>query len=92
MVDIEKVIRMVDFSRYTDLKVRLAERLFSKKGMTGAVPAFSIRITDEEAAYVSAAQGNLGNDSSRKEEKPFPNPEGGNPLFGPDPKGGNPLF
>ena len=79
MVDLEEMFRNVDFSRYTDLKPRLGERLFSKKGMTGAVPAFSFQLTDDQASYVNAAQGSLGKDSTRKEDKPFP--DGANPLF-----------
>ena len=55
MTNLEEALRQTDFSKYTDLKQRLAGKLFSKEASRKVLP-FS-RITDEDAAYVNAAQG-----------------------------------
>jgi len=51
----EHTLYQTDFSKYTDLKSRLAGRLFGEKKEASRF-TFS-HVSDEEAEYVNAAQG-----------------------------------
>lgn len=53
MRKLEQILQQTDFSRDTDLKERLAKRLFSSKVVQGPFT----RISDEDAELVTAAQG-----------------------------------
>ena len=55
MENFEKAFYNTDFSKNTDLKARLAEKLFSSR-KSSKVISFT-RISDEDAAFVNAAQG-----------------------------------
>lgn len=55
MDNFEKAFYNTDFSKHTDLKARLADKLFGSK-KSSKVVSFT-RIADEDAAFVNAAQG-----------------------------------
>ena len=57
MEDFEEKLRGSDFSRYTDLKPRLAKRLFGSSDTSGKVSSSYISVSDDEAEYVTAAAG-----------------------------------
>ena len=59
MTNLEKALSKTDFSRNTDLKARLAGKLFGQQSSsTSKVIAFPFsRISDDEAELVNAAQG-----------------------------------
>ena len=59
MTNLEKALSKTDFSRNTDLKARLASRLFGQQTSSSSkVIAFPFsRISDDEAELVNAAQG-----------------------------------
>ena len=53
MDNFEKAFYNTDFSKHTDLKARLADKLFGSK-KSSKVISFT-RIADEDAAFVNAA-------------------------------------
>ena len=53
----ERTLYQTDFSKYTDLKSRLAARLFSQKNEEKTSRFGFSHISDEQAEYVNAAQG-----------------------------------
>ena len=55
MEDIEKRLKKVDFSKYTDFKTILAERLFQQKDSAGKTGP--MQLSDEDAEFISAARG-----------------------------------
>ena len=57
MRDLETMFRQTDYSQYTDLKERLASRLFGKKTSSKVISFPFQRISDEEAELVAAARG-----------------------------------
>ncbi|GEM_PF-5552731 len=56
MKDFEKALSQVDFSAGSDLKSRLAEKLFSQKTTLQSRSPFAVMLTDDEAELVAAAQ------------------------------------
>ena len=61
----EFLFRRADFSKYSDLQSRLGEQLFKEKKSGKTVPFPFTALSDEETAFVNAAQGLPG-----KTEKP----------------------
>ena len=58
MKKLEQALYETDFSKYTDLKDRLAGQLFSRSASKSKVVAFPFaRLSDEQAELVNAAQG-----------------------------------
>ncbi len=57
MKDIETMFHQVDFSKDTDLKERLAKRLFSSKSSNKITQFPFQRLSDNEIELVNAAQG-----------------------------------
>ncbi len=53
----ERALYQTDFSKYTDLKSRLAARLFGQKNEEKTTRFGFSQISDEDAEYVNAAQG-----------------------------------
>ena len=66
MKDLERMFGEVDFSKHTDLKARLADRLFGHNVSSKTVPFR--RLSDEDAAFVNAAQG-LYDEDPNKDKK-----------------------
>ena len=69
MKDLETMFSQTDFSKYTDLKSRLSERLFGAKVSEKTIVFPFSRISDEEAEFVNAAQGLMNEDPNRKDRK-----------------------
>ncbi len=65
----EFLFRRADFSKYSDLQSRLGEQLFNEKKSGKTVPFPFTALSDEETAFVNAAQGLPG-----KAEKPDDDP------------------
>lgn len=57
MKDIETMFHQVDFSKDTDLKERLAKRLFASKSSNKITQFPFQRLSDNEIELVNAAQG-----------------------------------
>ena len=58
MKDLEKTLYETDFSKYTDLKDRLAKQLFSKPAAKSKVVSFPFaRLSEDEIELVNAASG-----------------------------------
>ena len=55
MKDLERTFGEVDFSRHTDLKARLADRLFAHSVSKKTIPFR--RLSDDDVEFVNAAQG-----------------------------------
>lgn len=55
--DLESKLRRTDFSKYTDLKGRLANTLFGEKKMEKKRNIAFFRLSEEESELVTAAQG-----------------------------------
>ena len=70
MKDLERMFRQTDFSKYTDLKARLANQLFGQKEERSAtITAFPFaRLSDTETEMVRAAQGIMYKDPNKKDE------------------------
>ena len=68
MRDFEQTMKDTDFSKYTDLKSRLAKRLFSGNTSKKVVSFPFASISDEDAAFVNAAQGIYQNDHLKKDK------------------------
>ena len=57
MKDVEKLFNKADFSKYTDLKDRLSQKLFSSDA-SKKVARFSYEnLSDDDLEFVNAAQG-----------------------------------
>ena len=54
---LEQVLYGTDFSKYTDLKERLAEKLFAKKTFRKSTARYFTRLSDDDLEFVNAAQG-----------------------------------
>ena len=67
MRDIEAMFKQVDFSRDTDLKERLRNRLFREK-KSDKVVAFK-RVSDEDLMYVAAAKGLQDTPPKKKDDE-----------------------
>ena len=65
MGDFEKAFYDTDFSKYTDLKAKLADKLFASK-KSSKVISFT-RLSDEQASFVNAAQGLYPEDPTKKD-------------------------
>ena len=57
MSDMEELFYQTDFSKYTDLKSKLAERLFEKKTTKRTRSFTYTRLSDDDVEFVNAAQG-----------------------------------
>ena len=57
MTNLEEALSSTDFSRNTDLKTRLAEKLFGRQTSSKVVSFPFSRISDDDAELVNAAQG-----------------------------------
>ena len=57
MNKLEFLLHRADFSQYTDLQSRLADQLFSEKQFRKTIPFPFKALSDEESAFVNAAQG-----------------------------------
>ena len=57
MRDIETMFRQTDFSKDTDLKERLAKRLFASKSSNKITQFPFQRLSDNDVELVNAAQG-----------------------------------
>ncbi len=66
MKDLERTLYETDFSKYTDLKSRLAKKLFSQKDNDKIVQLPFARLSDDDVAYVYAAQGVHGDEFMQK--------------------------
>ena len=67
MRDVEKMFSNADFSKYTDLKERLAKQLFSSASPEKTI-RFS-RIEDDDLEFLNAAQGISPEDDPFKKER-----------------------
>ena len=71
MKNIEKLLYSTDFSRDTDLKERLAKKLFSARS-SGKVVAFPFRkLSDDDLELVNAAQGQMNAPTDPDPDKLF---------------------
>ena len=57
MNKLEFLLHRADFSQYTDLQSRLADQLFAEKTSSKTIPFPFKTLSDEETAFVNAAQG-----------------------------------
>lgn len=57
MNKLEFLFHRADFSQHTDLQSRLAEQLFAEKKNEKTIPFPFTALSDEEMAFVNAAQG-----------------------------------
>ena len=67
MSRLEKILQQTEFSQDTDLKARLAKRLFSAGTSSKVVQGAFTRISDEDAELVAAAQGIYIDDPKKPE-------------------------
>ena len=54
---LEDLLNQADFSKYSDLKGRLAGRLFNEKQSGKTIPFPFAALSDDDMIYVNAAQG-----------------------------------
>ncbi len=70
MNNLEKTLYDTDFSKYTDLKERLAKKLFSGTAEKSKVVQFPFaKLSDDQIELVNAAQGLSGLDPFRDRQE-----------------------
>ena len=67
MKDLERMLYQTDFSKNTDLKARLADRLFGAQSSSDKIVSFPFAsLSENEAEMVTAARGLTGEDPNQK--------------------------
>ena len=67
MKDLEKLLYETDFSKHTDLKERLAKKLFQPQTSKKVVSFPFAALSDDDAEMVSAARGMTGAEFEKKD-------------------------
>ena len=69
MKDLEKLFYETDFSKHTDLKSKLADKLFGAQTSNKVVSFPFAAISDDDAEMVSAARGMIRNELEKKDRE-----------------------